>query len=126
MQRLILLASAGFAFCVAGCASTQAVLAKAPKQEFHSTHSANEVAFCLANKNNVGSLDRDDGSKVVLVKNGYGGVAMAFTIFPEGTGSRIEYREEFGVIGAVWKQCVGVEPWKGAATSGAAGTRALR
>jgi hypothetical protein len=99
---------------LAGCASTQTVLSKAPKQEFHSTHSANEVAFCLANKNNVSALERDDGSRVILIKNGYGGVAMAFTVFPEDTGSRIEYREEFGIIGAVWKQCVGVEPWKGA------------
>lgn len=126
MQKFMVLACAALAFCATGCASTQAVLSKSPKQEFHSIHSVNEVAFCLANKNNVGSLDRDDGSKVVLVKNGYGGVAMAFTIFPDGTGSRIEYREEFGVIGAVWKQCVGVEPWKGAHASSAAGIRALR
>jgi hypothetical protein len=89
-------------------------MSKAPKQEFHSEKSPKEVAFCLANKNNVASLERDDGSRVVLIKNGYGGLAMAFTVFPEGTGSRIEYREEFGLIGAVWKQCVGVEPWKGA------------
>lgn len=89
-------------------------MSKAPKQEFHSERSAKEVAFCLANKNNVASLEKDDGSRVVLIKNGYGGLAMAFTVFPEGTGSRIEYREEFGLIGAVWKQCVGVEPWKGA------------
>lgn len=126
MQKSILVACVTLVSGLAGCASTQTVLSKSPKQEFHSTHSANEVAFCLANKNNVGSLDRDDGSKVVLVKNGYGGVALAFTVFPEGKGSRIEYREEFGVIGAVWKQCVGVEPWKGAQASGAVGIRALR
>lgn len=126
MHKSVVLACAVFACCASGCASTQAVLSKSPKQEFHSTHSANEVAFCLANKNNVGALDRDDGSKVVLVKNGYGGVAMAFTVFPEGAGSRIEYREEFGVIGAVWKQCVGAEPWKGAQASGTASIRALR
>ncbi|MEO8724388.1 MAG: hypothetical protein ABI395_12895 [Sphingobium sp.] len=96
-----------------GCASTQAVLSKEPTQVYHSDHSVNEVAFCLANKNNTSALDKDDGSKVVLLKNGYGGVSLAFTIYPEPPGSRIEYRQEFGTIGGVWKKCVGVEPWKG-------------
>jgi hypothetical protein len=67
----------------------------------------------LSNKNNTHALDRDDGSKVVLIKNGYGGVSLAFTIFPEEKGSRIEYRNEFGTIGGVWKKCVGLVPWKG-------------
>lgn len=99
---------------LSGCASTQTVLNKAPTQVYHSEHTVNEVAFCLSNKNGVPAMDRDDGSKVVLLKNGYGGVSLAFTIFPEGTGSRIEYRMEFGTIGGVWKKCVGAEPWQGA------------
>ncbi|KPF79458.1 hypothetical protein IP88_01925 [alpha proteobacterium AAP81b] len=89
------------------------MLNKAPTEVFHSTHSAKEVAFCLANKNNTAALEKDDGSRVVLIKNGYGGVSLAFTVIPEGEGSKIEYRKEFGTIGGVWKQCVGVEPWKG-------------
>lgn len=97
---------------LSACASTQAVLTKAPTAVYQSTHSVREVAFCLGNKNNTSVLERDDGSRVVLIKNGYGGVSLAFSIFPEGTGSRIEYRKEFGTIGGVWKQCVGVEPWK--------------
>jgi len=92
---------------VSGCASTQQVMSKAPTEVFHSEKSQNDVAFCLANKNMTSVLDRDDGSKVVLLKNGYGGVSMAFTVFKEGTGSRTEYRLEFGTIGGVWKQCVG-------------------
>jgi hypothetical protein len=96
------------------CASTQTVLNKTPTEVYHSDHSANDVAFCLANKNNTSALSRDDGSKVVLIKNGYGGVSLAFTVFPDGTGSRIEYRKEFGTIGGVWKKCVGLEPWQGA------------
>ncbi len=97
-----------------GCASTQTVLSKEPTAVYHSEHSANEVAFCLANKNNTSALDKDDGSKVVLLKNGYGGVSLAFSIYPKGEkGSRIEYRKEFGTIGGVWKKCVGLEPWKG-------------
>jgi hypothetical protein len=102
-------------FCliaVAGCASTQKVLDKAPTEVFHSQKSQNEVAFCLANKNNTSPMERDDGSKVVLIKNGYGGVSLAFSVFAEGTGSRIEYRKEFGTIGGIWKQCVGIKDEK--------------
>ena len=50
------------------------------------------------------ALDRPDGSKVVLIKNGYGGVSLAFSIYPDGTGSRIEYRKKFGTVGGVWKR----------------------
>lgn len=74
--------------------------------------SVQEVAFCLANKNNTSALEKPDGSRVVLVKNGYGGVSLAFSIFPDGTGSRIEYRREFGTIGGIWKQCVGLKEAK--------------
>lgn len=92
-----------------GCASTNKVLSKAPTEVFHSTKSQNDVAFCLANKNNTSAMDRDDGSKVVLIKNGYGGVSLAFTVFQDGTGSKIEYRKQFGTVGGVWKQCVGLK-----------------
>jgi len=104
MNKVVILTS--FA-ALAGCASTQTVLNNQPTEVFHSTSSANEVAFCMANKNNVPALDRDDGSKVVLIKNGYGGVSLAFSIYPEGSGSRIEYRKKFGTIGGIWKQCIG-------------------
>jgi hypothetical protein len=101
MKKIIALA-----VLLSGCASTQTVLSKQPTEVFHSKKSANDVAFCLANKNNVPALDRDDGSKVVLLKNGYGGVSLAFTVRPEGSGSTIEYRKQFGTIGGIWKQCV--------------------
>ena len=97
------------ALSVAGCASTQKVLSKEPTEVFFSEKTPNEVAFCLANKNNTSALERDDGSKVVLLKNGYGGVSLAFTVFPDPKGSRIEYRKEFGTIGGIWKQCVGLK-----------------
>lgn len=104
MKLVVMIAACA---ALAGCASTEKVLSKAPTEVFQSTKSVNEVAFCLANKNNTTALDQDNGSKVVLIKNGYGGVSLAFTVFPEGTGSRIEYRKQFGTIGGVWKQCVG-------------------
>ena len=94
---------------LAACASTGDVLGKPPTEVFTTSSSPNEVAFCLANKNSTQALDRDDGSKVVLVKNGYGATSLTFTIIPEGTGSKVEYRRQFGTIGAVWKQCVGAE-----------------
>lgn len=106
-MRLVMIGA--MVFALSACASTQTVLDKQPTEVFHSTQSANEVAFCLSNKNNVPAMDRDDGSKVVLLKNGYGGVSLAFSIYPEGTGSRIEYRKQFGTIGGIWKQCVGAE-----------------
>jgi hypothetical protein len=83
------------------------VLSEPVTQVYHSTDSATKVAFCLANKNNTAALDREDGSKVVLIKNGYGGVSMAFSVYPEGTGSKIEYRKKFGTIGGIWRQCIG-------------------
>lgn len=101
--------AAATVLALSGCASTRDVLAEPPTEVFHTDQSPNEVAFCLANKNNTPALDRDDGSKVVLLKNGYGGVSLAFTIWPDGDGSRVEYRRAFGTIGAAWKQCVGAE-----------------
>lgn len=106
MKRLV--AYAVVALALQGCASTQKVLDKAPTEVFKSDKNASDVAFCLANKNNTAALDRGDGSKVVLIKNGYGGVSMAFTVFPDGTGSRVEYRKQFGTIGGIWKQCIGL------------------
>jgi len=97
---------------LSGCASTGKVLSKEPTEVFLSPQSVNAVAFCLANRNNLPTLDRPDGSKVVLIKNGYGGVSLSFSIYPNGEGSRIEYRKQFGTIGGQWKKCVGVEPWQ--------------
>ena len=53
---------------LSACASTQTVLSETPEEVFFTDSSPNEVAFCLANKNNTPAMDRDDGSKVVLIK----------------------------------------------------------
>lgn len=106
MKGWMILGLAG-AVALGGCASTEKVLDKPPTEIFHSPQSAKEVAFCLANKNNTSALERDDGSRVILIKNGYGGVSLAFTVIPDGTGSKIEYRKQFGTVGGIWKQCVG-------------------
>jgi hypothetical protein len=95
---------------LSACASTQESLNRPVTETFHSTQSVREVAFCLADRNHTPALERDDGSRVVLIKNGYGAVSLAFSIYPEGTGSRIEYRRIFGTIGGIWRQCVGAPP----------------
>src|SRR4051812_14434900 len=81
MKKTILVTSLA---ALAACASTQTVLNKPVTQTFHSTESQTKVAFCLANKNNTAALDQEDGSKVILIKNGYGGVSMAFSVYAEG------------------------------------------
>lgn len=95
---------------LSGCASTQKVLDGPVTQTFHSSRSAKEVAFCLADRNNTVAMPRDDGSQVILIKNGYGAVSLAFSVYEEGTGSRIDYRRKFGTFGGAWKRCVGLEP----------------
>lgn len=106
MRTIILVAAA---LSLTACASTEKVLSKEPTEVYYSAKSQNEVAFCLANKNNTTALDRDDGSKVILIKNGYGGVSLAFNVYKDPKGSRIEYRKQFGTIGGIWKQCIGIE-----------------
>jgi hypothetical protein len=98
------------AAALSACASTQESLNRPVTATYHSTQSVREVAFCLADRNHTPALERDDGSRVVLIKNGYGAVSLAFTIYPEGTGSRIEYRRIFGTIGGAWRRCVGAPP----------------
>lgn len=70
-----------------------------------SAKSPADVTFCLANKNNVPALDNPQGGKVILVKNGYGGVGMSLTVLPEGTGSKIEIRRAFNIVGVIHRQC---------------------
>jgi hypothetical protein len=99
---------------LSACASTQTVLSRPATMVYHSDDSATKVAFCLANKNNTAELEQEDGSKVVLIKNGYGGVSMAFTVYPATHGSRIEYRKAFGTIGGIWRQCIGPDAQRNA------------
>lgn len=107
-MKKLMVAMAGCAL-VAGCASTDKVLTMQPVSIYHVDTSPGEVAFCLANKNNTTPFDRADGSKLVLIKNGYGAVSLAFSIYADGTGSRVEYRKAFGTVGGIWKQCVGAK-----------------
>lgn len=102
MRKLQILVSMAL---LSGCASTQEVLSQSPDEVVTSTKPPVDVAFCLANKNNVAALDSPQGGKVILVKNGYGGVGMSFTVLPDGTGSKIEIRRPFEIIGVIHRQC---------------------
>jgi uncharacterized protein YcfL len=107
MKTYLTIALTGLA--LAGCASTDKVLSKEPKAVFYTDDHPDEVAYCLANKNDTAPMRRKDGSTLVLIKNGYGGVSMAFTVYPHGEGSRVVYHKQFGTIGGIWRQCVGLK-----------------
>ena len=102
MKRLAVLAFLG----LAGCVSTQSALNKEATSTVHSTKSVGDVTFCIANKNNSPALDGPDGAKVIQLKNGVGAVGTIYSIYPEGTGSRIEIRRIFGIDISIHKQCV--------------------
>lgn len=95
----------GSALFLSGCASTQSVLSEAPREIVKSEKSQTDVSFCIANKNNVPALDAADGAKVIQIKNAYGAVGMIFSVYAEGTGSRIEIRKPIGLSVATHKQC---------------------
>lgn len=95
----------GVSLVLVGCVSTQSALNEAPKEVVRSAKSQTEVAFCIANKNNVGALDAPDGAKIIQIKNAYGAVGMIFSVYAEGTGSRIEIRKPISVSVATHKQC---------------------
>ncbi|GAB7555587.1 hypothetical protein NRB_51070 [Novosphingobium sp. 11B] len=90
---------------LSGCASTQTVLSQPPRDLVNSTTSQANVAFCIANKNNVPALDAPDGAKVIQIKKGYGAVGMIFSVYADGAWSRIEVRKPIGVSLAAHRQC---------------------
>lgn len=95
------------AFALVGCVSTAELMTSAPTESYRTSMGQNDVAFCLADRNLSPVLERDDGSKVVLIKNGFGAVSASFSVYAEPSGSRLEYRRAPGGIGGVWKQCMG-------------------
>lgn len=102
MKAVWIIASAAL---VTGCASTEKVLSSTPREVVRSAKSQTEVAFCLANKNNVPALAAPDGAQIIQIKNGYGAVGMIFSVYADGTGSRIEIRKPIGVSIAAHRQC---------------------
>jgi hypothetical protein len=101
MRYSILIAALG----LSACASTQSVLSEPPREVVRSVKPVGDVAFCLANKNNVPALDGPDGAKVIQVKNAMGAAGMVFSVYPDGNGSRIEIRKPIGLSISPHRQC---------------------
>lgn len=87
LLRLVLASS-----LLAGCASTQTILADAPDEVATSTQSAEAVAFCVGEKNMAAPFSRSDGSYVISIKSAVGTAGIVYTVIPDGSGSRIEIR----------------------------------
>lgn len=93
-----------------GCATTNKILDKQPEEVFRTTMPVEQVVNCFEAKNNKRAIERADGARVVRFRNGYGGVERTFSIYPEGTGSRIEVRKDFlGGQFIRWRSCVGLQ-----------------
>ena len=96
-------------FGLAGCTTTNEILAKQADEVFHTADAPEQVASCFARANHMRVIERPDGTRVAQFRNGYGGVVKAFSIYPEGSGSRIEARHSaISVPGMKWRRCVGV------------------
>jgi hypothetical protein len=67
-------------------------MADAPDQTFTSAKSVNEVAFCIANKNNTQAQDGPREGKVVQVKSLVGVVGVLYEILPAEQGSVVTVR----------------------------------
>ncbi|MGN7161449.1 hypothetical protein, partial [Sphingomonas sp. SAFR-052] len=82
----------------------------AVQKVFRTTMPVEQVVSCFETKNNKRAIERADGARVVRFRNGYGGVERTFSIYPEGTGSRIEVRKDFlGGQFIRWRSCVGLQ-----------------
>jgi len=109
-HELTVLFVAGLVLACTACASTNDVLGAQVDEVFHLPTASDAVVACFASKNHMRLIERPDGAKVAIIRNGYGGVVRTFSIYPEGTGSRVEVRHEgINVPGYVWKQCVGLK-----------------
>lgn len=94
------------ALMLSGCATTQQVLSEKPQEVHKSAKSAETVALCIANANGISPTKREDGSYLLLIKNGYGATGMTFTVIPDGSGSILEIRKPISLSIAKWTRCL--------------------
>jgi hypothetical protein len=95
------------AILLAGCSTTDQLGVSAPNV-FRTNLSVSDVTYCIAVKTYGTPQENPDGSRHILVKNIYSVPSMQFDIFPEPSGSRVEYRQGKHVLGAsVWMPCLG-------------------
>lgn len=92
---------------LAGCTTTGDVMSQQPVETLYSENPPAVVASCLAYKNDAKVQEQADGSKLVLLKNMYNALFMAFTINPHDAGSQIVMRKgEASGVGFKYKDCV--------------------
>lgn len=92
---------------LAGCASTQEIMAEAADEVVTSVRSAEDVAFCIGEKNMAAPFARGDGSYVISIKSAVGMTGVVYTVVPDGKGSRVEVRRANSPVSVIkFKNCV--------------------
>lgn len=91
---------------VAGCASTQDVLSRAPSDTLTSDKNYIDVASCIGDLNNVPVQERSDGSRVIAVKALAGNVGAVYTVKQSGSGSIVELRQPGMMDISKFKRCL--------------------
>lgn len=92
---------------MAASCTTPQEMAQLPPIVFHSSEPVPDATYCLARENQATSEEKSDGSRHIDAKNMYGRPALMFDVYPEGSGSRVEYRRAKNTIGGTWKRCLG-------------------
>jgi hypothetical protein len=103
MRTLAIIAT----LALAGCASTQSIVAQDATAVYHSSRHPADVAFCLGSKYSVPVYDGADGAKIVAIKNWLGATAAAMSVYPDGEGSRVEYNRSYGTKPSFLQGCLG-------------------
>ncbi len=92
---------------LAACASTQEIMATAPDEVATSTKRAEDVAFCIGEKNMVAPFARADGSYVISIKSAVGTTGVVYTVVPDGAASRVEVRKANSPVSVIkFKNCL--------------------
>ena len=84
---------------LSACQTTGAVMSEQPHDVIRSAKSQTEVSFCLAEKWRAAALDHPSGAKVIVVKNDFGDAGVVISVYPDGTGSRTEFRKGYAPLG---------------------------
>jgi hypothetical protein len=82
-------------------------MADAADEVAPSARSAEEVAFCIGEKNMAAPFARADGSYVVSIKSAVGTTGVVYTVVPDGAGSRVEVRRANSPVSVIkFKNCL--------------------
>ena len=83
------------------------MLQSTPDQIIASSKPVDDVAFCIADKNQASAFRQSDGSQIIQVKSLVGVVGVVFVVKPEGSGSVLEIRRANSPVSLdKYKRCV--------------------